>query len=182
MNIMSRLKVDRTTGYHKSEQDRLVEETQEEFNRSWSKLDEISLSLKSIYGVLVQILQRQEEESSLPKGQYLTLFQSSATQNKTYPSTVSSIDGIARGIIIGGSGNVTINRVSPSLSPNGSTVIGTFPINGVVSTIPFHVVIKGGDFFTVSTDSSSAGVVSLSVWVEPVSKTGKELFVFSDQG
>lgn len=169
------------TGKHLNEQDREVHQLQHELHNMDnqdlpSHAHELDVGIKAVYGVLVQMLQRMEEADSLSQAIYLTLYQNTAAQNTFYNTNNSTIIGVCRGIILSGSGNITLRLNAPNLSPKGFTTIGTFPVNGVPFPVPFRFPIKWQSYFSASTDSSSNGIVSVSAWVEPVTLTGKDMY------
>lgn len=178
-------RMNQITGKPANPQDAEVLEIQREIGNSnfgdeSSELSQIVLALKALYGVSVQILSRTEEASSLSASEFLIVSQLVATQNTIYTSSVSTLNGKCKGIMIGGTGNVTIYHYSPIYSPNGRIRIGVFPLGGSNLSIPFKLNVAPNSYFGVSTDTSSNGVVTLSAWIEPISLTGKDLYMINN--
>lgn len=179
-----RIKKNAVTGLPASAQLAEVKEMQREYRNSnfgdkSSELSEIALALKALYGVNVQILQRMQENTSLAASQFLYINESNAAQNTEYFSTNITLNGLTRSIVLMGSGNVTLNHYS-NYSPSNHVTIGVFPLNGSGIVLPYSFNIQPKSYFSVSTDSSSNGYVSLSVLLHPVSLTGQDLFLINN--
>lgn len=156
------------------------ERANSDFGDEDSELSEVALALKALYGVLVQLLQREEEATSFNASEFLTVFQSSATQNTRYSSTVATLNGKCTGIFLSGTGNVSLYHYSPIYSPKGFISLGTYPLNAGSIYVPYRFPVHPQSYFAVSTDSSSNGVVSCTALLNPISLTGKDLYIVNN--
>ena len=153
----------------------------EERRARWDRLDDIALTLKKLTGVTTRILQRLEESLGLPKGQPLPIAQSNPVQNQLYASGQSTINGIARGFLLMGPGNLSLWRMNPNLL-GGKLLLTTVPSAGVAVLVPFPCPVATGDTFAIATDSASGtGLISMTTWLEPVGLAGQQFYQLNNR-
>lgn len=122
------------------------------------------------------LLTKFQEAEGTPHGTPFNFSQAAPTQNAVYTSPIAPM-GVARSIVIGGNGNVTLTMKEPNNSVAGGLVIATLPCNGGSVAVPHRFVVPNNAKFTVSTDSAAGtGIVSLSLWIEPVVAGNAEYF------
>lgn len=126
--------------------------------------------------ILQRLLTKYQEAEGTPHGTPFVFTQLTPTQNTTYTSQAAPM-GVVRSMLITGTGNVTVKMSEPHNAIAGGMVIAVVACgNGNSIPVPHRFVIPQGATFSLATDSASAPLVSLSVWVEPVNASGQEMF------
>jgi hypothetical protein len=128
-------------------------------------------------GILQTLLQKFQEAEGTPHGFPFNFTQTNPAQNVVYSSPSVPTQGVVRSIIIGGNGNVTLKLYTPHNSIAGGQVIATLPCSGTAISIPHRFTVPLGAVFQLSTDSSSGtGMLTASIWIEPVAASSAEAF------
>lgn len=125
-------------------------------------------ALEIIAGLNQAILNRMD---SIPKGTIFQFAQSSPVQGTQYISPGAPMDGVIRGIVLSGNGNVTVTLKNGAF---GSTPLGSYALDSIPCALPFNVACPVGSTITISTDAAASSLVSFAAWLEPVAMDGSD--------
>lgn len=139
-------------------------------------LSELALAVKILIGVQQRMLSKFEEAFGVPKGDMLVFSQASPSANTVYTSGSLGYDGVIRGLVLSGNGNVKLVQ-NDSLSIGGAYTLAVVACNGGAINVPVRHKFPIGSTLSVQTDSSAGtGIVGVTAWIEPCAETGAELF------
>jgi hypothetical protein len=154
-----------------------VKEALHEAKHSHSHLEEISLNLKFLIGIMQRLLTKYREAEGTPKAVPYTIISSgNSAQNTAYTGAPVPYDGVLRWITVSGGGNITV-KVNDAVDAGGVATILVIGCYGVPVSLGLRYRIPLNATLSIQSDAAAATTpVTLTAWIEPIVESNPELF------